>query len=118
DKDNHVRTADNIGHYRITLPDIRIDYIEFEPVITENCQEGDPCSGEIRVIVSNIGNTGANNIKLNVYEDIADAPQILAATTPTVTLQPDSMSLIGDTLTIASLLPEERVEMSAATERS
>jgi|GEM_PF-5690421 len=118
DKDNHVRSADNVGHYRITLPDIKIHYIEFEPVITENCQEGDPCSGEIRVLVSNIGNTGAEDIKLNVYEDIANAPQILAATTPTVQLSPDSLSLIGDTLTISSLLPEERIVVSLPWQRS
>jgi len=118
DRDNHVRPADNIGHYRITLPDIKIHYIEFDPVITENCQEGDPCSGEIRVLVSNIGNTAAENIAVNIYEDIADAQEILATTTPTVQIQSDSLRLIANSLTISSLKPEERVTLSVPWQRT
>ncbi len=111
DRDNHVRFADNIGHFRIAKPDLIIPVIAFESGTEDDCTNDD-C--KIVVTVKNNGEVPAGRFALNLYEDNIEPVASATAPQPTsrlITQSGDSALTSDETFLVDSLQPDSTIKL-------
>ncbi|NIR52718.1 PorV/PorQ family protein, partial [candidate division KSB1 bacterium] len=85
DRDQHLRFADEIGHFKVELPDIEItilDYTLTAPVAVARPRSVEECGGEILVAYANKSDCPAKNFSIKIYETKDAETEFLTRVSP------------------------------------